>query len=390
MFEEAERLQKLPTYIFAKQDKLKIEMRKKGADLIDLGLGSPDHTPPQEVTEEMIAALKDPSINRYPSFEGSPEFKKAVVGWMHRQYGVSVTEEEVVPLIGSKEGVVHLQLAYINPGDTTLVPMPAYPAHFRGAILAGGEPIVLPTTERTGFLPNLRIIDDTIAKRAKMLFLSYPTNPTGATVPKEFFEEAISFCKKYNIILVHDFAYAELYFDGHKPISILSLHGAKDIAIEFHTMSKTFGMAGWRCGFAVGNLELIDSLKKIKTNLDYGLFNAIQRAAVKAFNINSSYIDGVRERYQKRRDVVLEGLKELGCTNIIKPKGAMYVWFPIPKGFNSYDWMVFLMEKAGVVLTPGIAFGELGEGYARISLIEPENVLKDAIARMKKAGVRYG
>ncbi len=390
MFEEAERLQKLPTYIFAKQDKLKIELRKKGADLIDLGLGSPDHTPPQEVVDEMISALKDPNINKYPSFDGSHEFKKAVTEWMHRQYGVGVSEEEVVPLIGSKEGVVHLQFAYLNPGDTTLVPMPAYPAHFRGAILAGAEPIVLPTTERTGFLPNLRIIDESIARRAKMLFLSYPTNPTGATVPKEFLEEAIAFCKKYEIMLVHDFAYAELYFDGAKPLSILSLHGAKDIAIEFHTLSKTFGMAGWRCGFAVGNKNMVESLRKIKTNLDYGMFNAIQRAAVKALGIHNGYIDGVRQRYQRRRDVVLEGLKELGCSNIIKPKGAMYVWFPIPKGFNSYDWMVFLMEKAGVVLTPGIAFGELGEGYARISLIESEEKLKEAIARMKKAGVKYG
>ncbi len=303
---------------------------------------------------------------------------------------MDVSADDVVPLIGSKEGIVHLQFAYLNPGDTTLVPMPAYPAHFRGAILAGAEAIVLPTTERTGFLPNLRIVDETIAKRAKMLFLSYPTNPTGATVPKEFFEEAIQFCKKYDIILIHDFAYAELYFDNQKPISILSLRGAKDVAIEFHTFSKTFGMAGWRCGFATGNSQLVESLRKIKTNLDYGLFNAIQRAAVKALNIHSGYIDGVRQRYQRRRDLILDGLKDLGCTNIIKPKGAMYVWFPIPKGFNSYDWMIFLMEKAGVVVTPGIAFGELGEGYARISLIDTEDKLKEALARMKKAGVKYG
>jgi LL-diaminopimelate aminotransferase len=388
--EEAERLQKLPTYIFAKQDQIKLELRRKGADLIDLGLGSPDHTPPQEVIDEMINALKDPQINRYPSFDGSVEFKKAIVGWMKKQYGVHVAEDEVIPLIGSKEGIVHLQFAYLNPGDTTLVPMPAYPAHFRGAILAGAEPIVLATTERTGFLPNLKIIDETIAKRAKMLFLSYPTNPTGATVPKEFFEEAIAFCKKYDILLVHDFAYAELYFDGQKPISILTLPGAKDVAIEFHTLSKTFGMAGWRVGFATGNKQFIDSLKKIKTNLDYGMFNAIQRASVKALNTGNAYIDGVRTRYQRRRDVVLECLKELGCTNVIKPKGAMYVWFPIPKGFNSYDWMVYMMEKAGVVITPGIAFGELGEGYARISLIETEEKLREAFQRMKKAGVKYG
>jgi len=387
--EEAERLQKLPTYIFAKQDKLKIEARKKGIDLIDLGLGSPDIPPPKEVIDEMVRALQDPSNHRYPPFDGSEDFKKAVVNWVKKQYGVHVSNDEVVALIGSKEGLVHLQFAYINPGDTILVPMPAYPAHFRATILAGGEPIVLPTTERTGYIPNLKIIDETIARRAKMLILSYPTNPTGATATKEFFEEAIAFAKKYDLILVHDFAYAELYFDNQKPISMLSLPGAKDVAIEFHTLSKTFGMAGWRCGFAVGNSKYVESLRKIKTNLDYGLFNAIQKAAIKALGLKNGYIDNARATYQKRRDVIVEGLKEMGW-DIQKPKGAMYVWLPIPKGFNSYDWMIFLMEKAGVVVTPGIAFGELGEGYARISLIEKEDKLKEALQRMKKAGVKYG
>jgi LL-diaminopimelate aminotransferase len=387
--EEAERLQKLPTYIFAKQDKLKDEARKHGADLIDLGLGSPDIPPPKEVVDEMILALKDPANHRYPPFEGSHEFKQAVINWVKRQYNIHVNDEEVVALIGSKEGLVHLQLAYLNPGDTTLVPMPAYPAHFRGAILAGAEPIVLPTTERTGFLPNLKIIDESIAKRAKMLFLSYPTNPTGATVSIGFFEEAVAFAKKYDLLLVHDFAYAELYFDGQKPPSILTVPGAKDVAVEFHTMSKTFGMAGWRCGFAVGNKNYIESLRKIKTNLDYGLFNAVQKAAIKAMTLQNGYIDNVRATYQKRRDLVIQRLNDLGW-NVQKPKGAMYVWFPIPKGFNSYDWMVHVMDKAGVVLTPGIAFGELGEGYARISLIDSEENLNKAFDRMKKAGVRYG
>ena len=309
---------------------------------------------------------------------------------MKRQYKVEVNEEDVVALIGSKEGIVHLQFAYLNPGDTTLVPMPAYPAHFRGAVLAGAEAVVIPTTERTGFLPNLKIIDESIARRAKMLFLSYPTNPTGATVDVSFFEEAIAFAKKYDLILVHDFAYAEIYFDGKKPPSILTIPGAKDVAIEFHTLSKTFGMAGWRCGFDVGNSRYIESLRKIKTNMDYGLFAAIQKASIKALTIHNGYIDNVRATYQKRRDLVIERLKDLGWSNIQKPKGAMYVWLPIPRGYNSYDWMTYLLEKAGVVLTPGIAFGELGEGYARISLIDNEDNLNRAFDRMKKAGVKYG
>jgi LL-diaminopimelate aminotransferase len=387
--EEAERLQKLPTYIFAKQDKLKAEARKHGANLIDLGLGSPDIPPPKEVIDEMVAALKDPANHRYPPFDGSQEFRHAIVNWMKRQYNVQVTDEEVVTLIGSKEGIVHLQFAYLNPGDTTLVPMPAYPAHFRGAVLAGAEAVVLPTTERSGFIPNLKIVDEAIARRAKMLFLSYPTNPTGATVPLSFFEEAVAFAKKYDLLLVHDFAYAELYFDGQKPPSILTVPGAKDVAIEFHTLSKTFGMAGWRCGFAVGNNKYIESLRKIKTNLDYGLFSAIQKASIKALTIHNGYIDNVRATYQKRRDLVVERLHDLGW-NLQKPKGAMYVWLPVPKGFNSYDWMIYLLEKVGVVVTPGIAFGELGEGYARISLIDSEDNLNKAFDRMKKAGVRYG
>ena len=387
--EEAERLQKLPAYIFAKQDKLKAEARKHGADLIDLGLGSPDIPPPKEVIDEMVTALKDPANHRYPPFDGSHEFKQAIMNWVKRQYDVHVTEEEVVALIGSKEGLVHLQLAYLNPGDTTLVPMPAYPAHFRGAVLAGAEAIVLPTTERTGFLPNLKIIDESIAKRAKMLILSYPTNPTGAMVPIEFFAEAVAFAKVYNLILVHDFAYAEIYFDGHKPPSILTVPGAKDVAVEFHTLSKTFGMAGWRCGFAVGNKDIIESLRKIKTNLDYGLFNAVQKASIKALTMHNDYIDNVRKIYQSRRDLVVARLNELGW-NVQKPKGAMYVWLPVPRGFNSYDWMLHLMEKAEVVVTPGIAFGELGEGYARISLIDSEKNLNKAFDRMKRAGVKYG
>ncbi|MCX5725813.1 MAG: aminotransferase class I/II-fold pyridoxal phosphate-dependent enzyme, partial [Candidatus Saganbacteria bacterium] len=279
MMEESQRLLKLPTYVFAQLDKLKAEHRAKGADLIDLSIGSPDLPPPKEVTQALVKALNDPQNHRYASFEGNPQFNEAVAKWCRRQYGFDVNpEDEVVALIGSKEGLVHLAFAYVNPGDTTLVPLPAYPAHFNGTILAGGNPYALPTTERNGYIPDLDAIDSSIAERAKMLFISYPTNPTAAVAPREFFEKAVKFAKQYNLILVHDFAYAELYFEGKKPVSCLSIPGAKDVCIEFHTLSKTFGMAGWRCGFAVGNKNFIESLKKIKTNLDYGMFSAIQKA----------------------------------------------------------------------------------------------------------------
>ncbi len=387
--EEAQRLQKLPTYVFAQLDKLKAAARAKGVELIDLGMGNPDIPPPKEVIEALIKALSEPQNHRYPSFEGSPDFKEAASAWCKKQYGIKVNpKDEVVTLIGSKEGLVHLAFAFINPGDTTLVPEPAYPAHFRGTILAGGTPVILPTTKGTGFLPDLKDLDETIAKKAKMLFLSYPTNPTAATAPKEFFEEAVAFAKKYKLILIHDFAYAEVYFEGQKPISALSIPGAKDVCIEFHTLSKTFGMPGWRAGFAVGNAEIIESLRKIKTNLDYGLFTAIQKAAITAFEMENGYMENMRATYQKRRDLFSDGLNSMGW-KINKPKATMYLWVPVPKGFNSTSFAMHLLEKAGVVVAPGVAFGELGEGYVRIALVDSDARLKEALQRIKQAGITY-
>ncbi|MDD4178875.1 MAG: LL-diaminopimelate aminotransferase [Candidatus Margulisbacteria bacterium] len=389
-FQQADRLLKLPIYVFAQLDKIKAEQQAKGADLIDLGMGNPDIPPPQEIIDSLVKSLSNPENHRYPSFEGAPEFKHAVSSWCKRQYGINIDpEHEVVTLIGSKEGVVHFAFAYINPGDITLVPMPAYPAHFRGTILAGGEPYVLPTTERQGWLPDLKIIDPEIAKKAKMMIISYPSNPTGAVSTRAFYEEVVAFCKKYEIILIHDFAYAEIYFEGHKPISMLSIPGAKDICIEYHTTSKTFGMPGWRCGFAVGNRELIESLRKIKTNLDYGLFTAVQKAAIAAMTLDEKdYIDRVRATYQRRRDLFVDGLNSLGW-QVKKPQGSLYVWFPVPQGYDSTAFCLKVIEKTGVVITPGIAFGDLGEGYCRAALVAPEERLREAIARLGKAGIRY-
>ena len=387
--EEAQRLLKLPIYVFAQQDKVKAREIAKGADLIDLGMGNPDIPPPPQVIETLVDALKHPENHRYPSFEGAPDFKDAVAGWCQKQYGINIDpDHEVVTLIGSKEGVIHFAFAYINPGDTTLVPLPAYPAHFNGTILAGGEPVVLPTTEHRGYLPDLKMIDPGIAGKAKMMILSYPTNPTAAFATREFFEEAVAFCKKFDIILVHDFAYAEIYFEGKKPPSMLSIPGAKDICIEFHTTSKTFGMPGWRCGFAVGNRRLIESLRKIKTNLDYGLFTAVQKGAVTALKLKDGYIDRVRATYQKRRDIFVEGMNSLGWKTE-KPQGTMYVWLPVPEGYDSTEFSMHLIEKTGVVMSPGVAFGGLGEGYIRAALVAPEERISEAIDRMKKAGIRY-
>jgi len=387
--QEADRLLKLPIYVFAQLDKIKAQQIAKGADLIDLGMGNPDIPPPPEVVSTLVESLKNPENHRYPSFEGSPEFKEAAAHWCKKQYNINIDpEHEVVTLIGSKEGIVHFTFAYVNPGDFTLVPMPAYPAHFRGTILAGGEPIALPTTEHRNYLPDLKIIVPGIADKAKIMFLSYPTNPTGALAPKEFFEEAVAFCKKHKIILIHDFAYAEIYFDDKKPLSIFSIPGAKDIAIEFHTTSKTFGMPGWRCGFAVGNRELIESLRKIKTNLDYGLFTGIQKAAITAFNLKNGYIDKVRQTYQRRRDIFVDGINSLGW-KVKKPAGSMYVWLPVPQGYDSTEFTMHVIEKTGVVFSPGVAFGDIGEGYVRVALVAPEERIIEGLDRLKKAKITF-
>lgn len=387
--EESERLKNLPPYVFAELDRLKAIERKKGSDLIDLGMGNPNIPPPPEVIDALISAIKDMDNSRYPTFDGCPEFRAAVARWCKKQYGIVVDENDgVMPLIGSKEGLIHFALAYVNPGDKTLVPMPAYPAHFRGTILAGGEPVILPTYPETGFLPDLDKIDKKTADSAKILFLSYPTNPTAAVADRKFFEKAVAFAKKHKLILIHDFAYAEIFFDGKRPISCLSIPGADEVCIEFHTLSKTFGMAGWRVGFAVGNKELIASLKKVKTNLDYGLFAAVQKAAAVAMGIKGDYLEKMRAEYQERRDILVNGLNELGC-KVDKPEASMYVWIKGPSGFDGASFSKLLLEKAGVVVSPGISFGDLGKDYVRIALVESKERLKAALARMKKANIAW-
>lgn len=387
-FQEAERLSKLPTYVFALLDKLKTEERAKGKDLIDLTIGSPSHLPPKEAIEAHIKALQDPKSHKYSSFEGDPEFISAVANWCKQQYNISVGKDEVVTLVGSKEGLAHFYLAFLNPGDSLLVPLPMYPSHFRGPVLTGAEPIVLPTVEKNGFLPELDIIDKSIADKAKILSLSYPTNPTAATAPRDFFEKAVKFAKQHNLILIHDFAYGELYFEGEKPISCLSIPGAKDVCIEFHSLSKTFGMAGWRLGFAVGNKQLINALKNIKTNLDYGPFGATVKAGTAALKTKGDYLKKMRASYQKKRDIAVDALNSLGW-RLKKPSATFYLWVPVPSGFNAMTFVEHVLHKADVAISPGIGFGDLGEGYVRLALVDSDDRIAEAMARLKKAGIRY-
>ncbi|MBF2065021.1 MAG: aspartate aminotransferase [Calothrix sp. C42_A2020_038] len=385
----AERIQKLPAYPFARLDELKANARKQGLDLIDLGMGNPDGSTPQLVIEAAIKALENPANHGYPPFEGTADFRSSITDWYYRRYGVKLDpDSEALPLLGSKEGLGHLALAYINPGDVVLVPSPSYPVHFRGPLIAGGNVHSLVLKPENNWLIDLTEIPEDIARKAKILYFNYPSNPTGATAPREFFEEIVDFGRKYEILLVHDLCYAELAFDGYQPTSLLEIPGAKEIGVEFHTMSKTYNMAGWRVGFVVGNRHVIQGLRTLKTNLDYGIFAALQAAAKTALQLPDTYLFEVQKRYQTRRDFLIQGLSKLGW-NIPKTKATMYLWVPCPPGMSSTDFALDVLQKTGVVLTPGNAFGSGGEGYVRVSLIAECDRLGEVLRRLQQAGIRY-
>ncbi len=385
----ADRIQSLPPYVFARLDELKAKAREQGLDLIDLGMGNPDGATPQPVVEAAISALQNPANHGYPPFEGTANFRRAITNWYYRRYDVKLDpDSEALPLIGSKEGLTHLAIAYINPGDLVLVPSPAYPAHFRGPLIAGGKVHSLILKPENDWLIDLAAIPDAVAEQAKILYFNYPSNPTAATAPREFFEDVVAFARKYEILLVHDLCYAELAFDGYQPTSLLEIPGAKEISVEFHTLSKTYNMAGWRVGFVVGNRHIIQGLRTLKTNLDYGIFAALQTAAETALQLPDSYLHEVQNRYIRRRDFLIEGLGELGW-NIPKTKATMYLWMPCPVGMGSTDFALSVLQQTGVVLTPGNAFGTGGEGYVRISLIVECDRLAEVLQRFKQANICY-
>jgi len=385
----ADRIKALPPYVFARLDELKAKAREQGLDLIDLGMGNPDGATPQPVVEAAIAALQNPQNHGYPPFEGTASFRRAITSWYNRRYSVELDpDSEALPLIGSKEGLAHLAIAYINPGDVVLVPSPAYPAHFRAPVIAGGTVYSLNLKPENDWLIDLAAIPEAVAQSAKILYFNYPSNPTAATAPREFFEEVVAFAHKYKIMLVHDLCYAELAFDGYQPTSLLEIPGAKDISVEFHTLSKTYNMAGWRVGFVVGNRHIIQGLRTLKTNLDYGIFAAVQTAAETALQLSDDYLEQVQQRYRQRRDFVIQGLSELGW-NVPKTKATMYLWVPCPVGMGSTDFALKVLQQTGVVVTPGNAFGSAGEGYVRISLIAECDRLGEALRRLKQAGICY-
>ncbi|USR91514.1 aspartate aminotransferase [Phormidium yuhuli AB48] len=385
----AERVQALPPYVFARLDELKARAREQGLDLIDLGMGNPDGSTPQPVIDSAIKALQNPANHGYPPFEGTGSFRQTITDWYYRRYTVKLDPDgEALPLLGSKEGLSHLALAYLNPGDLVLVPSPAYPAHFRGPLIAGAQVYGIPLSAENDWLIDLSQIPDEVADSAKMLYFNYPNNPTGATAPREFFEEIVAFARRHSILLVHDLCYAELAFDGYQPTSLLEIEGAKEIGVEFHTLSKTYNMAGWRVGFVVGNRHVIQGLRTLKTNLDYGIFSALQCAAETALELPEVYLEQVQQRYSRRRDFLIEGLGRLGWT-VRKPLATMYLWVECPPGMGSTDFALTVLQQTGVVVTPGNAFGKGGEGYVRVSLIAECDRLQTALDRLEAAGIRY-
>ena len=382
MFDKAERLKRLPPYLFKEIDRKKAEVRAKGVDIIDLGIGDPDLPTPGHIIEALQEAAVDPPNHRYPSYSGMLEYRAAVADWYRRRFNVDLDpEKEVLALIGSKEGIAHTPLAFINPGDISLVPTPAYPVYNTATIFAGGESFFMPLTRENGFLPDLDAIPEDVARKARLLFINYPNNPTAAVAEVGFFEKVVAFARKYEILVCHDAAYSEMAYDGYRPPSFLQAEGAKEVGIEFHSLSKTYNMTGWRIGFAAGNKEAVEGLGAIKSNMDSGVFQAIQIAGIKALRHDQSCVKEMIDVYTRRRDLMVEGLRKAGFA-LDAPKASFYLWVRVPDGYTSAGLATRLLEK-GVVVTPGNGFGEPGEGYFRIALTQKRERLQEALERIR-------
>jgi len=382
--ELSERLKRLPPYLFVEIDKAKKKARAEGRDIIDLGIGDPDIPTPRYIIDALYQAALDSKNHRYALDEGLQELKEEIAKWYAARFGVKLNpDDEILPLIGSKEGIAHIPLAFVNAGDVVLVPEPCYPPYKSGTILAGGVPYVMPLKAENGFLPEIKNIKRDILKKAKLLFINYPNNPTGATCDAGFFDEVIRVASSNNIIVCHDAAYTELSFDGYRPPSFLSGKGAKDVGIEFHSFSKTFNMTGWRLGFACGNSSVLRGLAKVKSNIDSGIFTAIQYAGVEALKFIDENLKKLEKIYQERRNILVDGLNEIGW-KIEKPKATFYVWAPTVKGYTSIELVKLFLDKANVVVTPGNGFGAAGEGYIRMALTVEAERLKEALKRIER------
>jgi LL-diaminopimelate aminotransferase len=380
----ARRITELPPYLFARIDEKKREALKKGVDLINLGIGDPDSPTFDPIVQAGQKALAKPEHHQYPSYEGMLSFRKSISDWYSRRFSVNLDPAtEVLGLIGSKEGIGHLPLAFVEPGDAVLIPEPGYPVYHAGTLFAGGESYFMPILESNGFMPDLDRVPESVLKRAKILFINYPNNPTGATATDDFFRRVIEIAVRYHIIVAHDAAYSEIYYDGRPPKSFLSYPGAKEIGIEFHSLSKTYNMTGWRVGFAVGNASVLAGLLKVKSNMDSGIFQALQEASITALSLPETTLDNLRSLYQKRRDALVSGLNSAGL-RVFSPGASFYLWAGLPKGISSEEATLGLLDRAGIVATPGNGFGPSGEGYVRFALTVGVDRLNEAVGRIRE------
>lgn len=382
-FTLAQRVADLPPYLFAAIDKVKAEVAARGVDIISLGIGDPDLPTPDFLIDALYEAAKNPANHQYPDYEGTPAFRQAVATWYKERFGVELdAQREVVSLIGSKEGIAHFPLAFTDPGDLNLVCTPHYPVYPIATGFVGGQTEYIPLTADNNFLPDLDAVSAASWERAKSIYLNYPNNPTAGMATKAFFEKLVKKARDTNTIIVHDAAYTEIYFDSaNKPLSILETPGADEVAIEFHSLSKTYNMTGWRVAMAAGNESLIQGLGKIKTNVDSGIFQAVQEAGIKALQEGEPYAAANREVYRNRRDVVVSALEKAGIECRI-PEATFYIWSRVPQGYNSADFVTKVIQETGVVLTPGSGFGTPGEGYFRISLTVDSERLEEAVSRI--------
>ena len=381
----ARRIAALPPYLFAEIDKRVAAAKAAGIDVISFGVGDPDLPTPDFVVEELARAAHDPSTHRYPSYFGLPDLREAIAVFYQRRFGVTLDPRtQVLPLIGSKEGIAHLPWAFVDPGDPVLVPEPGYPVYEVGTILAGGEPVYVPTSADEGWYPNFARVDRGTADRARILWLNYPSNPTSAVATLDQFEQAVRFAADHDLLLAHDNAYSEITYDGFVAPSVLEVPGALDVALEFGSLSKIFNMTGWRIGWAVGSEVAIEALGRVKTNIDSGIFNAVQRAGVAALQSGMRHLPGLVATYQRRRDRIMDVFWDAGW-KVEAPKGALYVWLPTPPGESSVAFTARLLKKAGVVVAPGSGYGPSGEGYIRLSLTIPDSRLEEGCERVRKA-----
>jgi len=384
MFKLSKKVRALPPYLFLEIDKAKRQARAAGKDIIDLGIGDPDQPTPGFIIEALERAARDPANHRYALDQGMPVLRQAISRWYKRRFNVDLdAEKEILPLIGSKEGIAHFPLAFLDPGDVSLVPDPCYPPYKGGTILAGGRPYLMPLKAENSFLPDLKHIPFSVRRKARIIFVNYPNNPTGSCAEAGFYSELIDFALKNKLIIVSDLAYSEMSYDGYRPLSILEMPGAKDVAVEFHSLSKTYNMTGWRIGWACGNPQLVSALAKVKSNLDSGIFSAVQLAGVAALEGPQEYLKQMCALYQKRRDILVNGLNCLGW-KAAKPKATFYVWIPVPSSSGAIEFSARLLKEADIVVTPGLGFGEYGEGYIRMALTVPEERIKEGLDRLIK------